>query len=442
MCTWGGAQGFDDEVPASISAAAALPFCARCKRLFVDRKALVQHQLHKHGAELAAAEEGGDAEARRSSAEFESSACSEFGSSQPSSPRSVRAFPSPPHSDRGEEDVQTRYRWDKTKNRAKAWGSEETRASLSCVLCERFFVDVAALSQHRAHKHKPRVEARERADRAAVGAAVTGAGGLRDASGAHLPPSRFPGSPAVAAADTPAFPSLAVPPPPPSCPTAHGWIPPHMCPPLCSPHPVPAPLLGYRPMLALDCEFVGVHLEGCDVETNGLARVALVDEHCRPVFHSFCKPRGEVVDYRTRWSGVREEDLRCAPPFEEVQARVMGLVRGAVIVGHDVSNDLAALRARDFPVTWEVVDTALLPEYQGLSYLGEKRALRALVHQFFGHHIQQGEHNPLEDAVAAMMLFLRHCNVMAMQEQAHHLFCMPKVATHPHCKPRNCKTIS
>ena len=76
-----------------------------------------------------------------------------------------------------------------------------------------------------------------------------------------------------------------------------------------------------KTLLALDCEFVGVRCEG-GRETHGLARIAIVDENCQLVYHSFCKPEGDIVDYRTQWSGVREADLEGAPSFEHVQGQV------------------------------------------------------------------------------------------------------------------------
>jgi RNA exonuclease 4 len=58
--------------------------------------------------------------------------------------------------------------------------------------------------------------------------------------------------------------------------------------------------------LALDCEMVGVGIDGSE---SSLARVSLVNFHGAVVLDEFVKQRERVVDYRTQWSGVRAKDL-------------------------------------------------------------------------------------------------------------------------------------
>jgi RNA exonuclease 4 len=72
---------------------------------------------------------------------------------------------------------------------------------------------------------------------------------------------------------------------------------------------------------------------------SALARVSLVNYHGHVLLDTYVAPRERVTDYRTWVSGIREEDLRGAPPFEEVQKQVAALVEGRVLVGHAIEND-------------------------------------------------------------------------------------------------------
>jgi RNA exonuclease 4 len=66
--------------------------------------------------------------------------------------------------------------------------------------------------------------------------------------------------------------------------------------------------MGTRPgkYVALDCEMVGVGING---EESSLARVSLVNFNGAVLLDEFVRQRERVVDYRTRFSGVRERDL-------------------------------------------------------------------------------------------------------------------------------------
>lgn len=89
--------------------------------------------------------------------------------------------------------------------------------------------------------------------------------------------------------------------------------------------------------LAIDCEMVGIGIDGSE---SSLARVTLVNYHGVVILDEFVKQRERVVDYRTRWSGVREGDMVKAKSFEEIQKQVAGLIKDRVLVGHAVHNDL------------------------------------------------------------------------------------------------------
>lgn len=58
--------------------------------------------------------------------------------------------------------------------------------------------------------------------------------------------------------------------------------------------------------LALDCEMVGVGIEG---QESSLARVSLVNYHGAVQMDVFVRQRERVIDYRTQFSGVRPSDM-------------------------------------------------------------------------------------------------------------------------------------
>ena len=72
-------------------------------------------------------------------------------------------------------------------------------------------------------------------------------------------------------------------------------------------------------VLALDCEMVGV---GEDGSKSALARVCVCNYFGNVLIDSYCKPGERVVDFRTRYSGIKPVHIKDAPPFAEVQEKV------------------------------------------------------------------------------------------------------------------------
>jgi RNA exonuclease 4 len=151
--------------------------------------------------------------------------------------------------------------------------------------------------------------------------------------------------------------------------------------------------------LAMDCEMVGVGPGG---QESALARASLVDFHGRQIYDSFVRPKEYVVDWRTHISGVGPRDMRTARDFEEVQSDVAGLLKGRILVGHDVKHDLLALLL-EHPLR-AVRDTARFSQFKKYGH-GPKPALRVLAREILGIEIQQGQHSSMEDARVAMLLF-------------------------------------
>ncbi|KAJ0700860.1 putative exoribonuclease II [Helianthus annuus] len=198
----------------------------------------------------------------------------------------------------------------------------------------------------------------------------------------------------------------------------------------------------------MDCEMVGVSPLG---NKSALGRVTLVNKFGNVIYDEHVRPVDRVVDFRTQISGIRPRDLKkgsnfvylfcCFPAyfflhkiclkryfflvshciifgfaivitciynvfpakdFRIVQKEVAELLKGKILVGHALRNDLKALLL-SHPKK-DIRDTA---EYQPFLKEGRSKALRHLAAEVLGVKIQNGEHCPIEDARAAMMLYVK-----------------------------------
>ncbi|XP_058100634.1 uncharacterized protein LOC131245302 [Magnolia sinica] len=155
--------------------------------------------------------------------------------------------------------------------------------------------------------------------------------------------------------------------------------------------------------IAMDCEMVGVSSQG---NKSALGRVTLVNAWGNVLYDEYVRPLEHVVDFRTEISGIRPHNLRKAKDFQAVQKKVAELIKGRILVGHALHNDLKALL-----LSHPKKDTRDTSEYQPLLKEGRKQALRVLATQFLGVKIQQKEHCSIEDAQAVMLIYQKHKKV-------------------------------
>ncbi|KAH8927699.1 hypothetical protein BT69DRAFT_1213674 [Atractiella rhizophila] len=158
--------------------------------------------------------------------------------------------------------------------------------------------------------------------------------------------------------------------------------------------------------VALDCEMVGVGVKG---RTSVVARVSIVGENGEKLLDTFVAPnKGEVVtDYRSKWSGVREENL-IAPGREVVRKRVLELIQGRIVVGHDLGHDFQVLNITHPPHL--IRDTAYYPPFHKNTrrHPNLRPSLKFLCATVLDRKIQGGEHDSFEDAKGAMDLYIKH----------------------------------
>ena len=98
--------------------------------------------------------------------------------------------------------------------------------------------------------------------------------------------------------------------------------------------------MSVTPVIGVDCEMVEV-VGG----ESALGRVSVVNYYGYVLYDRFVKPQSKVTDYRTKYSGIRESDLKGdkVVSLREAQNKVAELMKNRIVVGHGLSNDFGVL---------------------------------------------------------------------------------------------------
>ena len=178
--------------------------------------------------------------------------------------------------------------------------------------------------------------------------------------------------------------------------------------------------------MSIDCEMVGVGEGGY---RSALARVVMINWSGAVVMDAYVRPSEPVTDYRTFVSGIHPQDLEQdgVMDLETCRAKVWDLLKGKILVGHGLENDLEALGithhwflTRDTS-KWEPFMKMRpfhpqpaahhLYHHQTISEPSQQvlcpRKLKELCQEKLNRKIQVfGQaHDPLEDAMAALDLY-------------------------------------
>lgn len=159
------------------------------------------------------------------------------------------------------------------------------------------------------------------------------------------------------------------------------------------------------PMFAIDCEM-------CRTTTGNqeVTRVAIVNENLETVYHTLVKPKNDIIDYCTRYSGITESMLRdVTTTLEKVQNDMRELLpNDAILCGQSLNCDLHVLKM----IHPYVIDTSVIFNQWGARH--KKISLKQLARIHLKMNIQCGRegHNPIEDSLATMRLVqlkLKNC---------------------------------
>lgn len=115
-----------------------------------------------------------------------------------------------------------------------------------------------------------------------------------------------------------------------------------------------------------------------------MTRVSVIDHRQKCVYESLVKPDNPVLDYNTKFSGIKEGDLdEINVSLKDVHEKLLSLIGDkTILIGHSLESDLKALKL----IHDTVIDTAeVFPHRRGLPY---KRALRTLMAEFMQSIIQ------------------------------------------------------
>lgn len=155
-----------------------------------------------------------------------------------------------------------------------------------------------------------------------------------------------------------------------------------------------------RNVYAMDCEmcYTGKGLE--------VTKVTLVSSDGQLVYEKFIRPATKIVDYNTRFSGIRQKDLArgsYVSTLPEVQQDLLNYINAdTILIGHALDNDLRVLKM----IHNNVIDTSnVFPHHKGPGY---KHSLRALTSKYLSRTIQDSTdgHNSFEDSRACLELML------------------------------------
>ncbi|EJD03999.1 uncharacterized protein FOMMEDRAFT_146095 [Fomitiporia mediterranea MF3/22] len=140
--------------------------------------------------------------------------------------------------------------------------------------------------------------------------------------------------------------------------------------------------------------------------TSMVAKVSLVDYRGSTVLDVYVRPTMPVTDYRTTTTGIEQKHLNSdsAMPFNTVQSMIAERIKGKVLVGHSLWQDLSVLGIPHPAVATR--DVALyMPFRNAVQSPNQIVGLSTLVWNLMRRRIQYGKLDSIENARAALDLY-------------------------------------
>ena len=180
-------------------------------------------------------------------------------------------------------------------------------------------------------------------------------------------------------------------------------------------------------LIAIDAEFVTVKRELNEIDCQGtkiirkakktaLARLSIVRGEegpgfGKPFIDDYVVNKNTIEDYLTKFSGIEPGDLNPATSDKTlvtlgtVYRKVWLLMQlGCIFVGHGLSNDFKHININ---VPKEQIRDTAVYFLQGKRFL----SLRYLAFVLLGQNIQEGNHDSIEDAYTALILYKKYLDL-------------------------------
>eukprot|EP00949_MAST-11_sp_MAST-11-sp1_P003057 g3057.t1 len=173
-------------------------------------------------------------------------------------------------------------------------------------------------------------------------------------------------------------------------------------------------------IIAIDCEFVATSGEESEITASGrrvvtkasklsLARVSITRETGVPFVDDYIVKSEPVVDYLTRFSGLHPGDLDPSVSTKHLVSLKTAYLKlrllvdsGVKFCGHGLRKDFRMINI--FVPQEQILDTVLLYRLPGQRAVG----LRFLMHCILSENVQEGTHDAVEDALAALKLYKKY----------------------------------
>lgn len=180
-------------------------------------------------------------------------------------------------------------------------------------------------------------------------------------------------------------------------------------------------------LVAIDAEFVLLNDEVCDIDKLGsktivkpkkpsLARLSVIrgddgPDYGVPFIDDYIYNKNHIENYLTKYSGILPDDLnlersgKALVSREVVYRKVWLLMQlGCVFVGHGLNNDFKLININIPPE--QIRDTAVY-FLQGKRFL----SLRYLAFVLLDRNIQEDNHDSIEDAYTALILYKKYLDI-------------------------------
>ncbi|CAX45153.1 pab1p-dependent poly(a)-nuclease, putative [Candida dubliniensis CD36] len=178
-------------------------------------------------------------------------------------------------------------------------------------------------------------------------------------------------------------------------------------------------------LVAIDAEFVMLKPEELEIHYDGykklikpkqlsLARISVLRENGIPFIDDYIVHTSKIYDYLTNFSGIEQDDLNLTLSKRENLVTLQTAYRklwlllnlGVIFVGHGLYNDFRTINLQ-VPEK-QIRDTAVI-YYK--SDFKRQLSLKFLAYVMLKEKVQKGNHDSIEDANTALLLYKKYQNL-------------------------------